>query len=364
MAQAIPTRRIVPRRVWVFLALLVLPLLLVWGAPLIVANSPLLRAAVNSATGELPFRVEVGSATLEWFSRVALYDVKLTDLEGRPLAEIGKLETDRALSQLALDRGNLGKLRIENAVGNLVFEQNSSNWEAAFLPLFVETPSGPPPQFTLELASVRLELVDAPNARKWTVDRVEGEIVSVPGEAPHGQIAWSFLPGNPASPPNGSLEFRLPETGDADTVPQPGEAKLLAAGFPLALAEPFVRRGAPSSVLTGAADADLTFRWSAERQEAEIRRLALGQFVWSDPLRFGEDTIRLTHCRALGRVVRQGERLSAENLLLETDLGHANFTGSIPLTGIDTAAAPLRLVQVLAAGDLTLSGEIDRKSVV
>ena len=65
-----------PRRI---ISLAIVLILVVWALPIIVVNTPILGWAVNRATSDLNGQVELGSASLGWFSPIEIDKIVVLD---------------------------------------------------------------------------------------------------------------------------------------------------------------------------------------------------------------------------------------------------------------------------------------------
>src|SRR5438309_657104 len=106
------TKSIGPPRRWLLRVLLGLGALLVlaWAAPMLAAYTPLVSWMCNRYVNGFDVTIHIGSASLDWFSPIRLNNVELRDADGGLLAQIPKIETDRSLLTLLLDRDDLGSI--------------------------------------------------------------------------------------------------------------------------------------------------------------------------------------------------------------------------------------------------------------
>src|SRR5262249_41984926 len=96
-----------PRRVRRLLRLLLLVvglvLVLVGGAPVLIAHTTLLNRIVAAAASDLQGSVHIGHASLNWFSAPVLEDVEVRDAEGKPIVSVGRVAGGKTLLGLVLD---------------------------------------------------------------------------------------------------------------------------------------------------------------------------------------------------------------------------------------------------------------------
>src|SRR5262245_55616988 len=94
-----PTSR---RRRWLkrLLPLATLLVLGVWFAPAVIAKTELRNRFARQALANLHGSVEVGSASLGWFSPVELRDVTIRDEAGRTVVSVPKVTSQKSLFAL------------------------------------------------------------------------------------------------------------------------------------------------------------------------------------------------------------------------------------------------------------------------
>src|SRR5262249_15082509 len=129
------------RRRWVKIlaALLALLVLLVWFAPTIVAKTWLLNRFARKAAGGLNGTVDVGGASLGWFSPVELRDVTVKDRQGRAVVTIPKLTSSKSLFSLLRSRADLGEWAVERPAVEVVRENGTTNLEDVLREFLKET---------------------------------------------------------------------------------------------------------------------------------------------------------------------------------------------------------------------------------
>src|SRR5216684_3814213 len=101
----------------------------IWAAPIIAARTPLVSWMCARTANYLDGSVHVGSASLGWFSPVVLYNVDIRAADDRPIARIPKVEGDRSLLMLLVDKRDLGTFRFERPTIELTFAKGDSNLE-------------------------------------------------------------------------------------------------------------------------------------------------------------------------------------------------------------------------------------------
>src|SRR4249920_2659898 len=103
------------RRLWlkVFVGLFVLLLFLVGAAPTIIAKTGLRNRIARQAASDLNGTLDIGSASLGWFSPIELRDVSVTDLQGRIVAQVPSVTSSKSLFSLLFNRAALGEFTLD-----------------------------------------------------------------------------------------------------------------------------------------------------------------------------------------------------------------------------------------------------------
>ncbi len=154
------------RRRWlkVFVGLFVLLLFLVGAAPTIIAKTGLRNRIARLAVPDLNGTLDIGGASLGWFSPIELRDVSLTDPQGRVVAHVPKVTSSKSLFSLIRNRAALGEFTLDRPNVDVVCEKNSSNLEEVLKKFFQD--DGPPrgttrPEITVRVSGGTLILRDA-----------------------------------------------------------------------------------------------------------------------------------------------------------------------------------------------------------
>ena len=154
------------RRRWlkVFVGLFVLLLFLVGAAPTIIAKTGLRNRIARLAVPDLNGTLDIGGASLGWFSPIELRDVSLTDPQGRVVAHVPKVTSSKSLFSLIRNRAALGEFTLDRPNVDVVCEKNSSNLEEVLKKFFQDdgSPRGTTrPEVTVRVTGGTLILRDA-----------------------------------------------------------------------------------------------------------------------------------------------------------------------------------------------------------
>jgi hypothetical protein len=299
-------------------------LLLFWSAPMLVGHTPLRQWLAEQALSDLSATVTVGRASLGWLSPVVLQQVELRDRASRPLFVAARIETRKSLLALLVDHSDLGTVRLEQPVLQVVFSGPQSNLEEV-----LASWRAPDVAVGLEAVDGQLSIHDDDRNRGWTFSMVN-LVLSVPRhDSGPTRLALHAHLADPG--PDGALavEGVLPMTKGSGS-----RSGCLSLGFdalPLALAVPLLRRTEPSLQVDGRLHGHLDYTWSSEdgaaRQHVE-GRLAAQEFSVEGPWLAGE-RLHLANLELAGRVVSQGSQLQLERAELRCDLGHASLDGTV-----------------------------------
>lgn len=336
-APAVKKKRWGRRLAIAFLLLLVLLVAGVWAAPGLIARSSYRHRLIADATKDLNGKVEVGAVSLAWLHPVELFDVTVTDPDGRPVLTAAKVSTSRTLLDFARDRSDLGVIRIEHPRLDVVVENGSTNVERV-IAKYLDDPTPPKPDRTpirVEVTDGTVVLIDPAKNETRHLDAVT-VTVGVPKSRSE--------PVTLAAAARAAGELKADCTfGDGGTV------KLTAAGFDAADLGPVLRRFDPAAVAAGTLTADLSAVWTpgsvAANGTASVSGLSLGG-AW-----LGPDVLKLQSAQlTTAKFSYAAGKLTVESAKLACDAGTAEFAGTI-----DTAAPDKLLDQT----GLKLDADVD-----
>lgn len=245
-APAAPAPRPSRLRRWLkrLLPLTVLLVLGTWFAPVVVAKTSLRNRLAQKALADVRGTVDVGSASLGWFSQVELRDVTIKDEAGRTLVSVPKITSQKQLFDLARDRANVGEITLDSPTIAVVCEKGTTNLEVAFAKYLEDRtePAATRAALALRVTGGTLTITDADTNKTASVEGI-GATVSVPASRTE-QLAVKL------TATTGGLDVDV-SAGDTLT------ARLVCAGLPLEPFAPLVKRADPGLRLSGALTADL-----------------------------------------------------------------------------------------------------------
>lgn len=319
------------RRRWIkrLLPLGTLLVLVVWFAPVVVAKTELRNRFARQALADLRGNVNVGSASLGWFSPVELHDVTVTDEAGRTLVSVPKVTSQKTLFALARESADPGEFVIENPSITVVCEKGTTNLETALAEYLKEgkPASGARTPVQVRVTGATLTLTDAESGKSASVEDIAAT-VSVPASRSEPLVAT-------VTAATGKLDARV-SLGEASS------AKLVAQGFPLDTFAPLLNRAEPELNVSGALNADVRVAWGKDTAGAlkvgasgtvGAKKLAVGGAVLNG------DTLQLDSAELPLDVEVAGRAVQVRKFDLSCDVGTLSVAGTF-----DPAESPDQLL--------------------
>ncbi len=155
----------------VFLAILTAVMLL---APTILARTSLRNVAVQRALPDFPGQITIRSLQLGWFSPVRLEGLTVSGREGKQLADVSRIETEKTLWQLATGWRDVGRVRIIRPKLDVVLRSDGSNVEDVIAPWMKEEAktSSQAVGVVLEITEGSADVVDQATNRCYKCDKL------------------------------------------------------------------------------------------------------------------------------------------------------------------------------------------------
>ena len=324
------SRRRWPTRLAILLAMLAV---LAWLLPAVIAHTPLLGWIINTAAGDLNGSVSVQSASLGWFSPIAVQNVEVRDAEGKAVLTVPSAAGDRSLAAILMNSSNLGRFRLEKPKLSLVLRDDGSNLED-LAAKYLAPQAEPQPKSSSSIA-IALEIVDGSLAvtdqsagKTWQVEKMavtldmpggsgDAMAVKAAAELPDAQRPGKIAAALSKSPEGGNV------TADIEQVSLEMFRALLA-------------RFMPGTTLAGRLSSTVRGSWSADpkaanRIEADVN--AEG-FALAAPMLKG-DVVKLERLRGSCRAAVQSDRVEIESASLDCDVGDVALSSTLQLDGKD-----------------------------
>lgn len=312
-------------RLWlkVLVAVFVLVVFIVASAPTIIAKTSLRNRIAQKAAADLNGSLEIGSASLGWFSPIELRDVTLMDAQGRILAKLPKVTSSRTLIGLLRDRTTLGEFTLEQPTMEVVCASKTTNLEGV-LRKFLEddgTPRGPMrPEVTVRVHGGTLTIRDAETSAGGEFRDLDATI---------------GVPALRSEPVTVKLTANAPGKIEADiTASEAGRMKLAADGVALEPLAPIMRRFSVDLTLAGSFSADLSASWSAD--SVALEGSIGGQNIAVAGSWLNGDTIRLSSFELPLKAARAGQVVRIDRADFTSDIGSISVSGTFdPTESVD-----------------------------
>ena len=165
---------VAPRRRRRWLICLLSAAVLVWLLPGIVAHTPMVTWILHAATSKLDGSVGVRSASLGWFSPIALSGIEVRDARGEPVIEAEEARSEKSLLAILWNRSSLGKFTVDKPKAAIEVRRDGSNLEdllAGYL-----APSDEPSKpvgFEVEVVDGAVTLTDQETRQSWQIDKLQ-----------------------------------------------------------------------------------------------------------------------------------------------------------------------------------------------
>jgi len=315
---------------------------LVWFAPKIVGLSPVLNRIVAHVAADFQGSIAVGGASLGWMSPIVVRDIVVHDNEGRKLADIPLVASEKTLAAILFNPHDVGVFRIERPQFAVVLHDQDSNLEESVEEWAKEKATSDESRVGLSLVvnEAVATIDDAAAGRSWQIDELSCEVV-VPRDASQDTaVAASgrVTPGDPT----GRFTLRLKMQGQAPrdpaakdappALPEHGEFTVTAQGLRLELFEPLLRRLHERGELSGTLESNVNGHWNLEvagdprgelTGQVDISHLTLAG-PWE-----GEDRLRLDSLSVPCTIVQDGKRVEIRRCEIQSDVGHFVCSGTI-----------------------------------
>lgn len=361
------------KRRWRWLAGAALLLgVLVWLAPVIIAHSPMMGWIVSSASSDLDGSVEVGSASLGWFSPIGLSQIEIRDDKGQPVMTIPQVSGDRSLLSLAFNRSDLGTFRLEKPQIFVVLDDKGTNVQR-LIAKYLEPSDGPAPNVGVVIVDGTVTIEDrsaggnaAPD--KWKIENLDldfnmpddGSItLTTSGAIPDGRKVGKF-----------DVELTMPTAAEKSNslavttgaLPLDNLAALLNAFAP--------ESGLAETELAGRLDSKIECQWPSGDSSAGFTvriDTAVKNLRLSGPGLSG-DRVALDNLSAVCDFNWNDKGFTIKKAGIDCDLGRLALNGSLRMDSSQTttpdskasnAANSLGPLQPFAQQTFELTGRLD-----
>lgn len=316
-----------------------------WFAPAVIAHTGVRNRIAQDALADLRGTVEVGGASLGWFSPLELRDVVVKDAQDRTLFTVPKITSSKSLFALLRDRSDLGEFTLEHPAVEIVCEKASTNLEAALAGYFKDdgSPAAARPAVVVKVIGGKVTLRDAEAGKEWAFGAV-GATVGIPASRTE-PVSIKLTASAAGSPGTLAADLAL---GDR------GSAKLTAVGFPLEAVSPIVKRLDTGAGIAGTLTADLAAKWGKNDQglpTAAVEGTASVHDLDYVGRWLGGDRLRLASAGLPVKLEVVGNRVRVGRAELKCDVGTLSAAGEF-----DTDEA---LAQLLDRPGVKVDADID-----
>lgn len=347
-----------PRGRYLLLAVFVLLLAALFCAPLIVAKTGLRNHLAAWVFSDLDGELHIGGASFNWFSRVELRDVRVTDAEGKSLIEVARVNSEKPLLSLLANRAQLGQFQIEQATATIEIRKDGSNLEDALRELLASSDDSPSPQVTINIANGAIALKKHQSNDALELTNVNAT-VSIGGDTPLAVVADGVARSEEG---DGRFETRLTSLPVEKGVAQQSavEIAVLTERMPLRLFEFALLRFGTTARLTGDLDADVKIAFDPGRPSIlGIRRFDARRVGIEAPVWLGKDRLTLDVVSAAGTMALADGNLELDQCSLSSDVAKFDANGTFNIDAIGTA----NVAAMLGDKDFRIDGEIDMGSL-
>ncbi|MBX3421461.1 MAG: hypothetical protein KF752_07890 [Pirellulaceae bacterium] len=314
-------------------------LTLIAATPWLFLKAPLINNLVARFGGLQPLTAEVGSFSAGWFSPLKIGELTVRDENGRDLAKIRSITTEKGLFGWLSSYSQLGTVRIDGVEATVVSAMGTTNLEQAMtglLPQPEELPADTPTSDltlsgTVVISDARIVLIEQDNPQQWLIelpnlqaelpaaDQLFGPIEllatisDVSGATPGGTGQIKAKAQHAA---DGSIELRAKLENLPLEIWQVARSRI--PELPILALE-----GRASGMLAGhAMDAE---QWSFDLQQVHVSNFAMLAPDW-----IGESPARLNSIEAVGRVTLAKQWMQLDQTQLQCDVGNLQAQAAVP----------------------------------
>ena len=350
------------RRMVVFFLFAILIAFLI--APLVISKTPLRSWAIARITSDLNGTVEVGSASISWFSSITLREVEISDPHGSLIATVRKVTTSEPLWHFLFDSRNLGLIQIDAPEIHVHFENGTSNVENLIANwLNHESPNH------MELPKVQVEIVDGklhvdeePNSNSCLLEIDQATLGMSPDSARN--LLVDLKAKLHSGQRSGQVTVCMGTASVVDVFAD-GNLQVSLEGLPLGGVQAAVTHYLPSvAELQGDVSGHLNLTWGRKGKtlqyhgESDLR---------AEKLQFAGDAIHpdrllLEQARFTSTLRYQDGHLQIDDLFFDSSLGSASLKGGVELRSLQRSL--VELARQRPRGQLECSGSVDLAAIM
>ncbi len=354
------------------------------GGPMTLSNRELVVSMANRYAGIAPFRIDLESISIGWLSPLRVRGLRLIDQAGQDLVKVADFDTELGLMQLARNYQALGTVTIRGAQMQIDVQPGTTSVEEALKPLLGKpSPTAIPVnapvatvsntgRIRLPTGRIRIENAvviarDSVDLSSWqfTISEADLSLPTAEQKLPPinlvGVIQQLSSQGAGTVRPEGRFTIRTQPIEGAQangTSIPPMQMTIATNGLPLEWYSLVHRRmpSIPIEQLRGLAtiQADVAMMTPTDIR-AQIATAQIDQLSIVAPQWVGDQGAALKQIRLSGKVNMINDRFSAENAVLESDIGALGVAASLPTT----FAPPTATQPWIANAQWNIQGNID-----
>ena len=324
------------------------------GGPMALSNRELVVSTANRYAGIAPFRIDVQSISVGWFSPLTVRGLRLIDQAGADLIKVADINTELGLFRLARNHQALGTVTIRGAEMLIDVQPGTTSLEEALRPLLGKASTGGdatsvPASVQASIPTGRIRIENAVVVARDSVDLSAWKLTissaDVPLPTPEQKLPPINLSGviqKMVSQASGQVgtegRFTIqtqPIEGaveNGSSIP-PMQMTMSTTDMPLEWYSLVHRRipSIPIEQLKGRAtiQADIAMMTPTDIQ-AKIATAQIDQLSIAAPQLVGDKGAALKQIRLSGKLSMIHDRFAAENAVLESDVGALGVAASLP----------------------------------
>lgn len=330
---------------------------LLWFAPAIIVKSPLKDRIIASATSDFQGTISVESISAGWLSKLRANNIVATDEQGERLVEATAIELDKNLVSLLSDQSNLGTIRIEQPIVNLVVREDGSNFEDAIAKYLLPSDNSSSIGCMLEVGEGILQVTDTTTGATWNATKLNAAI-RLPSDASEAFTAKIDSQVNPFDGTPGTIVADLVWQQTSKPIGS-GNLNVKATAIPLELAGVALQRVLPGTTAEGVLHGNVAVEWGDTNMSAKINSLSATNIAVVAPEWLGPDRFTLQQLSASGEVVQRGGAVQIQALTVNSDIGQVTANGAATVTMSDQRPVSATLAEALRYGQFQVDGKVD-----
>lgn len=362
-------KRRTKRRYKVLLFLVLACFVALLAAPSVLTSRSVLLPLVDKYAGIAPLKVDFTRVSAGWFSNVGVEGLRITDGQGKDVAKVGSIQTEKSLLGWMTSSQNIGTVRISDVEVDVAVAGGTTSIEQAVEPLLTGQPAPEPSKSSaptiytggIELTNAKIALHDARHPDVWLVS-IPSFQTQLPGANQIvGPTKLSATIANADGQASGTIAADVAEAMNGDV--RTFNVRAVVDRVPLAFWHVLHERmpDIPVEELAGSLSARVAGSMvDQDRWSFNIDQLSGDQLVVSAPTILGDKPARLESVKLQGQATLANKSLVLQNTQLATDVGGVTANGTLPWPVV----TPTLTSPWLPGAQLNAEGSIDLARLV